>query len=55
VTDVDALHELLRDAGFPLELVLVRGAEERSVTVTAPAGATDGGTGESASPDQPVH
>ncbi|HEY3335574.1 MAG TPA: S1C family serine protease [Candidatus Limnocylindrales bacterium] len=55
VTDVDALHELLRDAGFPLELVLVRGAEERSVTVTAPAGVTDGGTGESASPDQPVH
>jgi serine protease Do len=36
ITDVDALHELLRDAGFPLELTLVRGAEERSVTVQAP-------------------
>src|SRR5215204_3190716 len=37
VTDVDTLHELLRDAGFPLELVLVRGTEERAVTVNAPA------------------
>jgi len=37
ITDVDALHELLRDAGFPLELTLVRGAEERVVTVQAPA------------------
>jgi serine protease Do len=36
ITDVDALHGLLRDAGFPLELTLVRGAEERSVTVQAP-------------------
>jgi serine protease Do len=54
VTDVDALHELLRDAGFPLELVLVRGTEERSVTVTAPA-ASDETADEGASPDQPVH
>jgi serine protease Do len=53
VTDVDALHELLRDAGFPLELVLVRGTEERTVTVTAPA--ADESSDERASPDQPVH
>ena len=37
ITDVDALHEVLRDAGFPLELTLVRGAEERVVTVARPA------------------
>ncbi len=37
ITDVDTLHEVLRDAGFPLELTLVRGAEERVVTVQAPA------------------
>jgi serine protease Do len=37
ITDVDALHEVLRDAGFPLELTLVRGAEERVVTVQEPA------------------
>jgi serine protease Do len=58
VTDVDTLHELLRDAGFPLELVLVRGTEERAVTVTAPAptptDASDSGD-EGASPDQRVH
>jgi serine protease Do len=36
ITNVDALHEVLRDAGFPLELTLVRGAEERVVTVAAP-------------------
>jgi len=35
ITDVDALHELLRDVTFPLELTLVRGAEERTVTVNA--------------------
>ena len=35
ITDVDALHEVLRDATFPLELTLVRGAEERTVTVNA--------------------
>ena len=33
VDDVDALHEILRDAGLPIELTLVRGAEERTVTV----------------------
>ncbi len=39
VDDVDDLHEVLRDAGFPLEVTLVRGAEERTVTVdtVAPA------------------
>jgi serine protease Do len=37
ITDVDALHEVLRDAGYPLELTLVRGAEERVVTVDEPA------------------
>ncbi len=35
ITDVDALHELLRGATFPLELTLVRGAEERTLTVNA--------------------
>ena len=39
ITDVDALHEVLRDAGFPLELTLVRGSEERVVTVEEPAAA----------------
>ena len=51
IDDVDAIHEILRDAGFPLELTLVRGTEERTVTVQAPE--TD--AGESASPDEPVH
>ncbi len=35
ITDVDALHDLLGEATFPLELTLVRGAEERTVTVNA--------------------
>ena len=51
IDDVDAIHEILRDAGFPLELTLVRGTEERTVTVQAPAT----NEGESASPDEPVH
>jgi serine protease Do len=51
IDDVDAIHEILRDAGFPLELTLVRGTEERTVTVQAPE--TD--AAESASPDEPVH
>ena len=54
IDDVDALHEILRDAGFPLELTLVRGTEERTVTVQAPA-AADSSSSESASPDEPVH
>jgi serine protease Do len=37
VADVDDLHEVLRDAGFPLEITLVRGAEERTVTAVAVA------------------
>ena len=37
IDDVDALHEVLAEAGFPLEVTLVRGAEERTVTVSAPA------------------
>ncbi len=37
IDDVDALHEALRDTGLPLEVTLVRGAEERIVTVQAPA------------------
>jgi hypothetical protein len=40
VPDIDDLHDLLRDAGLPLELTLVRGTEERTVTVQAP---TEGG------------
>jgi serine protease Do len=51
IDDVDAIHDILRDAGFPLELTLVRGTEERTVTVQEPE--TD--AGESASPDEPVH
>ena len=43
VGDVDDLHDLLRDAGFPLELTLVRGADERTVTVQAPAPDDDEG------------
>ena len=45
VTDVDDLHEILRDAGFPLEVTLVRGAEERTATVTAVT-AAEAGAGE---------
>jgi serine protease Do len=52
IDDVDAIHEILRDAGFPLEVTLVHGTEERTVTVEAPA--TDAGE-ETASPDEPVH
>jgi serine protease Do len=37
IEDIDDLHLALRDTGFPVELVLVRGAEERTVTVEAPA------------------
>ena len=54
IDDVDAVHEILRDAGFPLEVTLVRGAEERTVTVEAPALPTSRAD-ESASPDEPVH
>ena len=50
---MDSLHEILGDAGFPLEVVLVRGTDERTVTVNAPA-APDAAD-EPASPDEPVH
>jgi serine protease Do len=53
IVDVDNLHEILGDSGFPLEVVLVRGTDERVVTVHAPA-APDG-AGEPASSDEPVH
>jgi serine protease Do len=33
IDDVDALHDALRDTGLPLEVTLVRGTEERTVTV----------------------
>ena len=46
IDDVDALHEVLRDAGFPLEVTLVRGTEERTVTVAPPAEAPDASGGE---------
>jgi serine protease Do len=52
VDDVDALHEALRDAGFPLEVTLIRGTEERTVTVEA--GRSDGDAGSEA-PSGPVH
>ena len=51
VDDVDTLHELLRDTGFPLQITLVRGTDERTVTVQAPETAADEGR----SPDEPVH
>jgi S1-C subfamily serine protease len=51
VDDVDTLHELLRDTGLPLQITLVRGTDERTVTVQAREAAAD----EGASPDEPVH
>ena len=35
VEDIDDLHDVLASAGLPLELGIVRGAEERTVTVEA--------------------
>jgi serine protease Do len=63
IDDVDALHEALRDAGFPFEVTLVRGTEERTVTVDAPAASADAdrepGSGSDAdageAPKGPVH
>jgi serine protease Do len=51
IDDVDALHEALRDTGFPLEVTLVRGTEERTVTVTAPSG----GDANPEPPTGPIH
>jgi serine protease Do len=55
VDDVDALHEILREAGLPIELTLVRGAEERTVTVGVPE--PDAAAPDAAEPtgDGPVH
>jgi S1-C subfamily serine protease len=53
ITDVDSLQEILGEAGFPLEVVLVRGTDERTVTVNAPP--TSEAADASASPDEPVH
>jgi serine protease Do len=36
VADIDDLHDVLGSAGLPLELTLVRGNDERTVTVNAP-------------------
>jgi serine protease Do len=36
IADVDDLHLALRETGFPLEVGLVRGSDERVVTVEAP-------------------
>jgi serine protease Do len=41
IADVDDLHDALRETGFPLEVTLVRGAEERTVTVALPAADED--------------
>jgi serine protease Do len=43
VADVDDLQDALCEAGFPLEVTLVRGTEERTVTVAAPAEADTAG------------
>jgi serine protease Do len=51
VDDIDALHDALADATFPMEVTLVRGAEERTVTVGEPAG----DAGEPAPGGGPVH
>ena len=63
IEDVDSLHDILRDAGFPLEVVLVRGVEERTVTVQARgAGSETGGERSGAAPgateasgEEPIH
>lgn len=51
IDDVDALHEALRDTGLPLEVTLVRGTEERTVTVATQAPADE----EREAPSGPVH
>lgn len=52
VDDVDTLHELLRDAGFPLEITLVRGTDERTVSVQAPTTPDEDG---GAAAEGPIH
>jgi S1-C subfamily serine protease len=54
ITDVDSLHEALGEAGLPMDVVLVRGTEERTVTVNAAApDAADPNA--QADADAPVH
>jgi serine protease Do len=59
VDDVDGLHEALRDGGFPLEVTIVRGTEERTVRVEAPredsTGSAGDAGGEGEAPSGPVH
>jgi serine protease Do len=43
IPDIDDLHELLGRTGLPLEVTLVRGTDERTVTVATVADATDEG------------
>jgi serine protease Do len=45
IDDVDALHEALRDTGLPLDVTLVRGTQERTVTVAPPAPASESPAG----------
>lgn len=47
IPDVDALHEVIGEVGLPLEVVVLHGAEERTVTI-APAA-------EAPSTGKPVH
>ena len=42
MTDGDDLYEALGSSETPFELGLVRGADERTVTIGAPAGRTPG-------------
>jgi serine protease Do len=42
VADVDDLHDALRETGLPLEVTLVRGTDERTVTVAPITGADAG-------------
>jgi S1-C subfamily serine protease len=44
ITGVDDLHDALAGSGFPLEVTLVRGTDERMVTVVAPADEATAGT-----------
>ena len=55
VDDVDALHEALRDGGFPLEVTIVRGTEERTVRVEAPRDEPAAIAGGDEAPSGPVH
>jgi serine protease Do len=43
--DIDDLHDVLGETGLPLEVTLVRGTEERTVTVNPPSEAPSGDEG----------